>query len=165
MFTGSFGIFDAVILIAIILGIVVAALYFLNKWAGRRMANQQEMVEKHKQTVTIYVIDKKKDKITNANLPKAMADQVPRMGRIMKMPLVKAKIGPQIMTLVCDNAVFPALPVKKNVTVEIAGAYIVSMKGMKTKKQLAEQRKARRQSGPEVEALPWHQKILSRFKK
>jgi len=75
-----------------------------------------------------------------------MASQIPRMGRIMKMPLVKAKIGPQIVTLIADNAVFPALPVKKNVTVEIAGAYIVSMKGMKTKRQLAEQRKSRRKS-------------------
>jgi len=143
------------ILIAIILVVIVAALYFLNKWAGKRMANQQEMVAKHKQTATIYIIDKKKDKLTNANLPKAMASQIPRMGRIMKMPLVKAKIGPQIVTLIADNAVFPALPVKKNVTVEIAGAYIVSMKGMKTKRQLAEQRKARRKSdGTEVEAKP-----------
>ena len=140
------GIFDVMILIAIIVAVIVAVLYFLNKWAGKRMANQQDMVQKHKQTVTIYIIDKKKDKITNANLPKAMASQIPRMGRIMKMPLVKAKIGPQIMTLICDNAVFPALPIKKNVTVEIAGAYIVSMKGMKTKRQLAEQRKARRKS-------------------
>ena len=164
MFGGNFGIFDAFILIAIILIIVFVVLYFLNKWAGRRMANQQEMVERHKQTATIYVIDKKKDKLTNANLPKAMTSQIPRMGRFMKMPLVKAKIGPQIMTLICDNAVFPALPVKKNVTVEIAGAYIVSMKGMKTKKQLAEQRKSRRQSGQEAESQKWHEKLLSRFK-
>jgi len=165
IFGTGFGIFDVMILIAIILGVIVAALYFLNKWAGKRMANQQEMVERHKQTATIYIIDKKKDKITNANLPKAMASQVPRMGRLMKMPLVKAKIGPQIMTLLCDNAVFPALPVKKNVTVEIAGAYIVSMKGMKTKKQLAEQRKARRQAGSEVADLPWHKRLLGKFRK
>jgi len=164
-FTAGFGIFDVVILIVIILIIVVVVLYFLNKWASRRMSSQQEMVERHKQTATIYIIDKKKDKITNANLPKAVASQVPRMGRLMKMPLVKAKIGPQIMTLICDNAVFPALPVKKNVTVEIAGAYIVSMKGQKTKQQLAEQRKARRQSGPDsATALPWHQRLIARFR-
>ena len=118
----NIGIFDVAILVAVIIAIVVVTLYFLNKWAGRRMSTQQEMVERHKQTATIYVIDKKKDKITNANLPKAMASEIPRMGRIMKMPLVKAKIGPQIMTFVCDSAVFPVLPVKKNVTVEIAGA-------------------------------------------
>ena len=165
MFTGSFGIWDVLILIAIVVIIIFAVLYFLNKWAGKRMSDQQEMVERHKQTVTIYVIDKKKDKLSNANLPKAMASQVPRMGRIMKMPLVKAKIGPQIMTLVCDNAVFPAIPVKKNVTVELAGAYIVSMKGMKTKQQLAEQRKSRRQSGPNEVPQKWHNRLLSKFKK
>ena len=159
-------IWDIMILIAIILAVIVAALYFLNKWAGKRMANQQEMVAKHKQTATIYIIDKKKDKLTNANLPKAMASQIPRMGRIMKMPLVKAKIGPQIVTLIADNAVFPALPIKKNVTVEIAGAYIVSMKGMKTKRQLAEQRKARRKSDgtDSAEAKPsLRDRIMSKF--
>ena len=156
---------DILIIVAILIAIIVLVLYFLNKWAGRRMANQQEMIEQHKQTATIYIIDKKKDKITNANLPKAMASQIPRMGRLMKMPLVKAKIGPQIVTLICDNAVFPALPVKKNVTVEIAGAYIVSMKGMKTKQQLAEQRKARRKSSNEEPAAKWHEKILDKFKR
>ena len=167
MFTpgSGFGILDIAVLIGIILIIVFVALYFLNKWAGRRMADQNDMVERHKQSATIYIIDKKKDKITNANLPKAMASQIPRMGRIMKMPLVKAKIGPQIMTLVCDKAVYEALPVKKNVTVELAGAYIVSMKGMMTKRQLAEQRNARRQTGGDVAPQKWHEKLLSKVKR
>jgi len=161
----GFGLLDILVLIGIVLVIVFIVLYFLNKWAGRRMSDQQEMVERHKQSATIYVIDKKKDKITNANLPKAMADQVPRMGRMMKMPLVKAKIGPQIMTLVADKAVYDALPVKKNVTVELAGAYIVSMKGMMTKQQLAEQRKSRRQTSGDAAPQKWHEKVLSRFKR
>ena len=159
------GLWDVLILVAIIVAVVVVALYFLNRWAGRRMADQQDMVQRHKQTATIYVIDKKKDKITNANLPKAMTSQIPKMSRLMKMPLVKAKIGPQIVTLICDNTVFPALPVKKNVTVEIAGAYIVSMKGMKTKQQLAEQRKARRKSSDAEPAGKWHERLLDRFKR
>ena len=164
-FTSGFGLLDILVLVGIILVIVFVVLYFLNKWAGRRMSDQQDMVERHKQPATIYVIDKKKDKLTNANLPKAMASQVPRMGRMMKMPLVKAKIGPQIMTLVCDKAVYEALPVKKNVTVELAGAYIVSMKGMKTKQQLAEQRKARRQTNSDDAPLKLHEKVLAKFKR
>jgi len=134
------GIFDWLILISVIVIIIVVALYFLNRWAGKRMAQQNDMVEKHKQSVTIYIIDKKKDKVTNANLPKAMMSQIPRMSRMMKMPLVKAKVGKDIMTLMCDNHVFPALPVKKNVTVEMAGIYIVGMKGMKSKSELAASR-------------------------
>jgi len=124
--------------------IAVTIFYFLQKWTGKKAAEQQEMVEQHKQTVSIYVIDKKKDRITNANLPKAMMEQVPRMAKIMKTPLVKAKIGTQIMTLIADAAVFDALPVKKTVTVELAGAYIVSMKGQRTKKEMADMRKARK---------------------
>jgi len=140
-------IWNILLVVSIIAIVVVGVLYFLNKWAGKRTVQQQDMIQQHKQTVSIYVIDKKKDKITNANFPKAMADQIPRSAKIMKMPLVKVKVGPQIMTMVCDAAVFNALPLKKTVTVEVAGAYIVGMKGMKTKMEMAEMRKARRKGG------------------
>jgi len=151
--------------VALLAIVGVTIFYFLNKWAGKKAATQQDMVEQHKQTVSIYVIDKKKDKITNAGFPKAVADQIPRMAKLVKTPLVKAKIGPQIMTLVCDGAVFDALPLKKTVTVEIAGAYIVGMKGMKTKREMAEIRKARRKDGSEPTAnQPWHKNLLSKFK-
>jgi len=160
-------LWDIVILVSIIIVVVGVAIYFLNKWAGKRAAQQQEMVAQHKQTASIYVIDKKKDKITNANFPKSMTDQIPRMSKIMKMPLVKAKIGPQIMTLVCEASVFDALPVKKTVTVELAGAYIVGMKGMKTKLELAQQRSSRRKgSSPGTEApKKWHENLLDRFRR
>jgi len=131
-------------IVAIIAVIVAAVFYFLNKWAGKKNAQQQDMVNQHKQTTSIYVIDKKKEKITTAHFSKAIIDQMPRMAKMMKTPLVKAKIGPQIMTLLCDEAVFAALPVKKTVTVEVAGAYIVGMKGLKTKMEMNELRNARR---------------------
>ena len=158
------GIWDILIIIGIVIVIIVVALYFLQKWAGKRAAEQNKMVQANKQTVSIYVIDKKKDKITNANFPKAVQSQIPRMGKLMKMPLVKAKIGPQIMTLICDADVFPALPVKKTVTVELAGAYIVSMKGQKTKREMAEIRKARRKQDPQVKES-FMDKILSKIKR
>lgn len=158
-------IWTVMMVVALLAIVGVTIFYFLNKWAGKKAATQQDMVEQHKQTVSIYVIDKKKDKITNAGFPKAVADQIPRMAKLVKTPLVKAKIGPQIMTLVCDGAVFDALPLKKTVTVEIAGAYIVGMKGMKTKREMAEIRKARRKDGSEPTAnQPWHKNLLSKFK-
>ena len=154
------------LIVSLIAIIVVAVFYFLNKWSGKKAAEQQEMIAQHKQTVSIFVIDKKKDKITNANFPKAVQDQMPRMAKMMKTPLVKAKIGPQIMTLVCDADVFDALPVKKTVTVELAGAYIVGMKGMKTKREMAELRSARRKGSGEATANePWHKKMFSKYKK
>ena len=159
------GFLDFAILATIIILVLGVGIYFLNKWAGKRAAQQQDMVAQHKQTVSIYVIDKKKDKITNANFPKAMIDQMPRMGKLMKMPLVKAKVGPQIMTLLCDADVFKALPVKKTVKVEMAGAYIVGMKGMKTKMELEEMRKARRKDGSGEAPKKWHENLMSKFKK
>jgi len=149
--------------VAILAVIGVTAFYFINKWAGKKAAAQQDMVAQHKQTVSIYVIDKKKDKITNAGFPKAVADQIPRMAKLMKTPLVKAKIGPQIMTLVCDAKVYDALPIKKTVSVELAGAYIVGMKGMKTKMEMAEMRKSRRKG--DASANTESKGFLSRFRK
>ena len=131
-------------IVAIIAIIAMVAFYFLNKWAGKKNAQQQDMVKQHKQTASIYVIDKKKEKITTAHFPKVLIDQMPRMAKMVKTPLVKAKVGPQIMTLLCDESVFAALPLKKTVTVEMAGAYIVGMKGLKTKMEMEEMRTARR---------------------
>jgi hypothetical protein len=73
-------------------------------------------------------------------------------------------MGPTIMTMICDAETYKVLPVKKTVTVEVAGAYIVSMKGMKTKMELAAQRKSRRKGSDESEApLKWHEKLRARF--
>ena len=157
-------IWGIVLIVSLVILVVGIGFYFLNSWAGKKAAAQNEMLEQHKQTVSIYVIDKKKDKITNANMPKAIVDQMPRTSKLMKMPLVKAKIGPQIMTLISDPDTFKVLPIKKTVSVELAGAYIVGMKGMKTKMQLDEQRKSRRkQSGDSDAPLKWHEKLLARF--
>jgi hypothetical protein len=154
MFLGSW-IWDVLLLVSLLALLVGVGLYFLNRWSSKKQAEQQEMVAAHKQTMSIYVIDKKKDKLTNANFPKAMVDQMPRMSKMMKMPLVKAKIGPQIMTLICEAAVYDALPVKKTVQVELAGAYIVGMKGQKTKMEMQAQRAARRKKDPvAAEAQP-----------
>ena len=151
------------LIIAIVVLVIGFVFYFVNKWVGRRAAQQQDLVQQHKQTMSIYVIDKKKDKITNANLPKAMTSQLPRTSKLFKMPLVKAKIGAQIMTLVCDNDVFNALPLKKTVSVEMAGVYIVGMKGMKTKLQMANMRKSRRRADETVAPLTFREKIKARF--
>ena len=147
---------DILIIVGIALAAILAGLYFLNKWASKRMAGQQEMIDRNKQTVSIYVIDKKKEKATDVNLPKAVTENMPKASRFLKMPFVKAKVGPQIVTLMCEKKVYNALPVKKNVKVELAGMYIVGMKGMKTKKEMEELTKARR--GGEA-PLKWNEKL------
>ena len=135
---------DIILLTVFLIGITLTALYFLNKWAAKRMTEQQDVIEKTKMSTTIYVIDKKKDKVANANLPKAVLDQMPKTYKFLKVPLVKIKVGPQVMTVLCDKKVYEILPVKKTVTVELAGIYILSMKGMKSDKEMKEIKKAKK---------------------
>jgi hypothetical protein len=125
-------ILDIILVVAIVVAAVVVGLYFLSNWANKKAAEQQAMINSTKMTTSILVIDKKKDKLTNVNMPKAVVDQIPKYLKFKKMPLVKAKIGPQIMTLICDPKVFKEIPVKKQVKVDIAGIYIVGMRGGKT---------------------------------
>ena len=155
----NLGPWDIGIIIFVVIAIVGGAIFLLNRWASKRMVEHNSMVERTKQTTSIYVIDKKKEKMQNANFPKAIQEQIPRWNKLMKMPLVKAKIGPQIMTLMCDKQVFDALPVKKTVKVDMAGIYIVSMKGMKTKQEMAALRKTRKGEG---ESLPWYRRLIGR---
>ena len=59
----------------------------------------------------MLIIDKKRMKIKDAGLPQAVIDQTPKALRGSKMPIVKAKIGPQIMSLICDEKIFEDVPV------------------------------------------------------
>lgn len=128
---------DWILLIVVIVAVIFVGLYFLGNWANKKATEQQTLINSNKMTTSIFVIDKKKDKISNANMPKAVADQVPKYLKFKKMPLVKAKIGPQIMTLMCDPRVFKEIPIKKQIKVDISGIYIISIKGSKpnTKKE------------------------------
>lgn len=152
-----FGAWDIVIIVFLVAALVGVGLVLLNRWASKRMVEQQSLIERTKQTTSIYVIDKKKDKIQNANFPKAVQEQVPRWNKFMKVYLVKAKIGPQIMTLMCEKAVFDALPLKKTVKVDLAGIFIAGMKGMKSKKEMAALRREKK-----GESGPWYRRLIGR---
>ncbi len=51
-------------------------------------------------------------------------DQTPKLMRRTKLPIVKAKIGPRIMTMVADEKIFDLIPLKKEVKATISGIYI-----------------------------------------
>lgn len=94
------------------------------------MIQAQEFIDQNKTTVQIFIIDKKMEKPTPSNMTKSVYEQLPKTARMRKMPIVKAKVGPQIVNLMCDKSVYAVLPVKKNVKVELAGIYIVKIHGM-----------------------------------
>ena len=114
--------------IAVLIAAGFIAFRILKKRYTRNVTLQKELVEQHKQTVTIFVIEKKMAKITEARLPKGVADQIPAIYKLKKMPLITAKVGPQIVTLICEDALYDQIPDKKNVTVEVAGIFIAGVK-------------------------------------
>lgn len=121
--------FSIVLLVILaVLIIVIAVLYFLGKKAQKKQAAQQEQMEAAKQTVSMLIIDKKRMKIKDSGLPQMVIDQTPKLMRGSKLPIVKAKIGPQIMSLVCDEKIFDKVPVKKEVKASVSGIYILDVK-------------------------------------
>lgn len=118
------------LIVVAVLAVIFIALFFLGKKLETKQNEQRSLLEANKQSVSLLVIDKKRMKMKDANLPASVMEQVPKMSKNIKVPLVKVKIGPQIMTMFCDEAVFEILPVKKEVKAEISGLYIVGVKGV-----------------------------------
>ena len=124
-------ILNVLIVILVIALVALVVLYFLGNKLQKRQVEQQQLLDAAAQTASILVIDKKKMKITQAGLPKAVTDQTPRYMRWAKVPVVKAKIGPKIMTLIADGRVFDSLPVKTEAKVVISGIYITEIKSVR----------------------------------
>ena len=119
------------IVILVVLIAACIALYFFGKRAEKKQAEQQEQMEAAAQTVSMLVIDKKKMKLKEAGLPAIVLENTPKYLRRTKVPVVKAKIGPRIMTLMCDNKVFEVIPVKKEVKAVVSGLYITGIKSVR----------------------------------
>lgn len=115
--------------ILIIMIIAVVVLYFLGRKMEKRQAENQAQLDAMAQTVSMLIIDKKRLKLKESGLPQMVIDQTPWYLRRSKMPIVKAKVGPKIMTLVADEKIFEMLPVKKEVKVVVSGIYITAIKG------------------------------------
>ena len=88
----------------------------------KKMIQAQDFIDQNRTTVQIFVIDKRQEKPSPSNMPKAVYEQMPKSAKIRKTNLVRAKVGPQIVTLMCDKPVYQVLPVKKNVKVDL-GVY------------------------------------------
>ena len=79
----------------------------------------------------MMVIEKKKMKIKESGLPKIVYEQTPKYMRWAKVPVVKAKVGPKVMTLLADERVFASLPVKTEAKVVVSGLYITEIKSVR----------------------------------
>ena len=103
----------------------------MGKRAEKKQAAQKEQMDAMAQTLSILVIDKAKMRLRDAGFPSAVLENTPKYLRRTKVPVVKAKIGPKIMTLMCDAQVYPLIPVKKEVKAVISGIYITGVRGVR----------------------------------
>ena len=131
------------LVIVIVLAIIIAVLYFLGKKAQKKQAEQQELLDANKQTVSMLIIDKKRMKMKDAGLPQMVIDQTPKMMRGSKLPIIKAKVGPQIVSLICDEKIFESVPVKKEVKAVVSGIYVLDVKGLHGKTEITPVKKSR----------------------
>lgn len=106
---------------------------FIDIWkkASKRSEASQEEIKANSQTFSILVIDKKRMKLKEAGFPQIVLDQTPKYLRRAKVPVVKAKIGPKVATLMCEEKIFDLIPVKKEVKAVISGIYIIGVKGLR----------------------------------
>lgn len=129
------GIATWTIVMLLVLVVLIAALVALSIY-GKKLQERQEQsqqeLENASQSVSLLVIDKKRMKLKEAGLPQLILDQTPKYMRGRKVPIVKAKIGPKIMSFICDEKIFEIIPVKKEVRAVISGIYIMGVKGVHT---------------------------------
>ena len=116
------------IVVLVVLAALFIALLIIGNKMRKRQEEQQAQIDAAKQVMSMLIIDKKIMKMSEAGLPKIVMDQTPKYMRRTKLPIVKAKIGPKVMTLIADNKVFDELPVKAEVKAEVSGIYIVGLK-------------------------------------
>ena len=132
-----------IVLLVILVVLIIAciALYFLGKRAEKKQAEQQEQLDAVKQTVSMLVIDKGRIRLKDAGFPPIVLENTPKYLRRSKVPVVKAKVGPKVMTPMCDAQVYPTIPVKKEVKATVSGIYITGVKGLRGPLETPEKKK------------------------
>ena len=124
-------VLNVFLIILTIVVVLLAVLYFVGRRLQKKQAVQQEQMEAAKQTISMLIIDKKRLPIKQSGLPQMVIDQTPKLMRRSKLPIVKAKIGPKIMTLVADESIYDLIPVKKEVKADVSGIYIIGVRGLR----------------------------------
>lgn len=140
-----------VLIVLAVLVVAFIALLIYGNHLRKKSEEQQAQIEAAKQVMSMLIIDKKRMKIKDANLPKIVLEQTPKYLQGAKLPIVKAKVGPRIMTLIADEKIFNDIPIKAEVKAEVSGIYIVGIKSVR--------------GGMPVKEEPKKKGFFSRFKK
>lgn len=110
-----------------ILVIILIVLYYQGNKLQKKQEEQRAQLMENVQQITMLVIDKKRMPLKDAGLPQMVMDQAPKRYRRAKVPVVKAKVGPRIMTFLSDEEVYDLIPVKAQIKAMVSGIYITSI--------------------------------------
>ena len=132
-------------IITLIIVIVAAVAIFILYRKGTKMQDEQEEQRQKlvasAQKVTILVIDKKRMPLKEAGLPQIVVDQAPKRAQRAKVPVVKAKVGPKIMSLIADEDIFDQIPVNASIHAMVSGIYITSIHNFRKAPVVQEEKK------------------------
>ena len=124
-----FTIVMLVILVALIAAMIV--LYFLGKKTEKKREEQEAQLAAAAQQVNMLIIDKKRMRMKDAGLPSMVMEQTPKRYQRAKIPVVKAKVGPRVMTLIAADEIFEQIPLKMEVKATVSGIYITAVRGLR----------------------------------
>lgn len=138
-------------LIMIIVIVVALAIMFVlyrvgDKLQKKQSAQREQMVEAA-QPMNMLIIDKKMLPMKDAGLPKMVMEQTPKRYQKARLPIAKVKVGPQIMNMICDDAIFDELPTRGEVKAMVSGIYIISVKSVRGKKVAQEEETGKKKKG------------------
>ena len=138
-------------LIMIIVIVVALALMFVLYRVGdklqKKQSAQREQMAEAAQPMNMLIIDKKMLPMKDAGLPKMVMEQTPKRYQKAKLPIAKVKVGPQIMNMICDDAIFDELPTRGEVKAMVSGIYIISVKSVRGKKVAQEEETGKKKKG------------------
>lgn len=142
--------FKIFLIILAVLVVILLVLVILGKRLQKKQEAQQASIDAAAQTMNFFIIDKKMMKLTEAGLPKVVLEQTPKLMRRTKLPILKVKVGPKVMSLICDQKVFGTLAPKQEVKATVSGIYVTG---------------AKRIRGPIVETDPKKRKAAEKLAK
>ena len=143
-------VLKVILIILIIIAALMVVMYILGKRAEKKSESQRATMEAQAQTMSFYFIDKKRMKLTEAGLPKLVVDQTPKYLRWTKLPIIKVKAGPRVMSLICDEKIYSSILPKQEIKATVSGLYVTSAKRIRG--PLPEQKKSRKERRAEQKA-------------
>ena len=120
----------AITIALVVLLVIFIVLYFFGRRAQKKQEATQDQIAQTTQQISMFVIDKKIMRLMDAGLPEAATVNANFITKRAKVPVLRAKVGSQVMNLVCERDTFDRVPVKKEVKAMVSGIYVTSVKSM-----------------------------------